>query len=130
MASFPHRNALERQVLRFAATGALAGGTHLATLALCIHLVGLSSALAGAVSFIAAISVAYTLQALWVFPGTRLGARLPRYAVLVAIGMAINGAAIHVSADILSAGWLPGWAAASAIVPAANFVAGRFWVFA
>lgn len=110
-------------------------GTGLMVLYLCLsfglHYLGAVTAyLAGPMAFVLCIPVAYLAQSVLVFRSPWLnGKQMLRFAVTMAVGFVVSASAV----PVLSGGaGLPEFVSllsVSALVPLANFIVFRFWVF-
>jgi putative flippase GtrA len=118
------------QFLKFAAGGAVGTACHYATLVLWVESLGgpvVPGALAG---FCVGALVNYLLARRFVFASDRPhGSALPRFALVAAVGAAINTGIV---ALLYGAGahYLVAQVAATGAVLAVNFLANRHWTFA
>lgn len=122
--------ALARELVRFAAVGAIATTIHAAVFALLVETTPLDPVVATVVAFVVAFAAGFALNRSWTF-GSRADpiAQLPRYLVVQLVGLALNAAimafAVHAQR------WSPyvGLGLAIVLVPPVTFALARGWAF-
>jgi len=120
---------LTGQALRFLAVGVSNTAITLAAYALLVA-VGVPPVAASAVAFAAGAVNGYRLNRVWTFRSARRGRGAAlRYLVVVALGLALNAAAVGLAVHGLGLPKLAGEVAALPPVTAVTFLLSRAWVF-
>jgi putative flippase GtrA len=110
-------------------------GIALMALYLCLsfglsHVAGMAAYLASPVAFVMCIPGAYLAQSLLVFRSPWLNARqMFRFTVTMAVGFLISATAVPVLSGMFGLPETLSLLSVSALVPVANFIVFRFWVF-
>ncbi len=121
---------LAGEVLRFGAVGVTATLVHFLVLNACVQGAGMPPVPATGIAFCAAVCVTYLGQSLWVFrqplyaPG-----RLQKFAVSALGGLLANMALMALLSDMLGMNYNIAFALCLAIVPGAQFLVNKLWVF-
>lgn len=113
------------QMLRFAANGLAATGTH-AALLYAGTLAGWGAVPANAAAFLVAVGVTYLGQRFWVF-GT--SPAMQRFLAVIALGLVLQTTGMWT----LRAAGVPlwwAWLALTFLVPLVSYIAMKFWAFA
>ena len=129
MSAAARRRNIGFQLGTFAGVGALATGAHYLVLIALVQLCGYSAWLGSAIGCLVGAAINYILNRRVTFrSGVPHARSLPKFAVVAALGMAINAlivaglVAVHVhylAAQIVATGTVLGW----------NFVLNRSWTF-
>ena len=116
------------QLLRFAATGGMSGGVYLVILFALQP--GLRIMVASALAYTAAMAVNYLCQRIWTFRSGRVHHQaVPRYVAVHLAGILINGATLHLAAEVYGLPLLPVQGAALVLVAGWGFTLQKVWVF-
>ena len=121
------------EILRFGGVGALATGVHVGTYLAMLSL--LPPQAANAVGFLVSVSVSYVGHTWFSFAGsskkTGTGRALAvRFAVVVALGYALNAFGVALVTQVLE--WASRWAwmFIACMTPAITFLLLKYWVYA
>lgn len=120
---------LVRQVVRFAAVGALATLVHYAILVALVEGARLQPVTSTTIGFLAGLALSYTLNRRYTFESdVAHGATLVKYIALYGVGMLLNGAIV---AALIGAGviYILAQIVATGIVLVWNFAGARWLVF-
>lgn len=121
---------LIEQFIRFAMVGAVGTVLHFAVLHALVAWAGWPAWLASTLGALCGATVNYTLARLWVFD-TQAPHRqaIPRFAAVLAVGMALNAALMAGLADLLQVHHLLAQCVATGCVLAWNYMGHRTWTF-
>jgi putative flippase GtrA len=126
----PHGLRDLRRLVRYGISGGTAATVHLGVLTLLVELGGLRPVVASAVGFLCGFVVSYLLQRRWVFATDhRHGFTLPRFVVVIGLGLLINTAVLWLGTEYLEHHYALVQLAAFAVVPLNNYVLNSLWTF-
>lgn len=126
----PHGLRDLRRLVRYVIAGGTAAAVHLGVLTLLVELAAMRPVIASAVGFLCGFVVSYLLQRGWVFAtDLRHGLTLPRFVVVIGLGLAINSAVLWIGTEYLEHHYALVQLAAFAIVPLNNYVLNSLWTF-
>ena len=117
-----------RQLRRFAVTGLLATGVHVAVAALLIELAQRSPPFANGAAFLVATAFSYAMNTLWSFSATPGARSLARFAVVSCVGWTLT-VLLSALADRLGLHYLLGIGLVVTGVPPVTFLLHRYWTY-
>jgi putative flippase GtrA len=119
---------LEKQVVRFGVSGALATGVHVAVAVALISRLHVLPPVANSVAFACATLWSYLLNTLWSFSSSLAVATLGRFAVVSLGGVMLTGLVSRGMQFVSDSPWL-GIAVVVCVVPPLTYVAHRHWTY-
>ena len=117
-----------RQLRRFAVTGLLATGVHVAVAALLIELAQRSPPFANGAAFLVATAFSYALNTLWSFEASPGARSLARFAVVSCVGWTL-AVLLSTLAERLGLHYLLGIGLVVTGVPPVTFLLHRYWTY-
>ena len=121
---------LAPQFLRYAGAGAVGTGVQYALLIALVQLAHVGAVAASTVGAVAGAVVNYVLNHRYTFASARAHRiALPRFALVSALGVALNGLVLAATLALLDPPYLLAQLVATAAVLAAGYLANRAWTF-
>lgn len=118
------------QLLRFAGVGGLATGVHVLVALFAQASLPVSAQGANLAGFTAAVLLSYIGHARFTFAvATQSAAQFLRFCFLSALGLATSSATVWLITTQLGQSFMVAMVAVAVMVPAASYLAMRFWVF-
>ena len=120
-----------QEVLRFGAAGIASTLFYFAAIAALLAGTGLRPVLASALAYLLALGLSYLLQSRFAFrAATDSTAQVARFVVTAFVGLAFSSGAMFVVTAVLSWPGIAGAAIVCVLIPVANYLVFRSWVFA
>ena len=121
---------LFKKFIGFTGVGAIATGIQYLILILLKEVAGVPAVTASASGYAISAVLNYLMKYHWVFASNaRHRSAAPRYALISAIGFALNTSLMYVGTEMLSLYYLLVQVAATGLVLLWNFFANAFWTF-
>jgi putative flippase GtrA len=122
---------LLQQLIRFGIIGVCAASTHFLLLVFWVEVGKLQPLIANIIAFLIAFQVSYWGHRGWTFSGTTTTHRvaLPRLFLVCGVGFIANEGLYYIFLEILDLPYQLALIIVLAILPIANFILGKLWVF-
>jgi putative flippase GtrA len=118
------------RLARYAVAGGASAATHLGVLTVLVELAQVRPIAASTIGFVASVAVSYLLQRRWVFASATPVARtLPRFLVVVGVGLALNTTILAVGTEWFAHHYLLVQLVALVAIPISNYLLNSLWTF-
>jgi len=119
---------LKVQARRFAASGVVATGVHVALATGFIRFVLMEPALANGIAFVIATVFSYTVNTLWSFSNTLTGTNFLRFSLVSLVGLTLT-MLISGTAQYYGLHYMYGISLVVCMVPPTTFLLHKFWTY-